>query len=151
MKLEKRAESVEWQALQPLDFEFTSRDTPQHNNLAELAFPYLAGRARAMMSAAHIPPDVRGKVAIEAIKLATQLDGLILVKLNGKLASRDEHVFGSNPKWSKNLRVFGEAGVVKEGKDGQTGDRCQAMMFVGYPFNREEDSLRLWNPDTNRE
>ena len=43
-KLAKRAANSEWAALQPLDFEFTSRDTPQHNSLAELAFPYLAGR-----------------------------------------------------------------------------------------------------------
>ena len=24
------------------------------------------------------------------------------------------------------------------------------MMFVGYPFNRESDSIRMWNPGTNR-
>ena len=24
------------------------------------------------------------------------------------------------------------------------------MMFVGYPFNRESDSVRMWNPGTNR-
>ena len=35
LKLEKRAASVDWKELQPLDFEFTSRDTPQHNSLAE--------------------------------------------------------------------------------------------------------------------
>merc|ERR1712127_224283 len=23
------------------------------------------------------------------------------------------------------------------------------MMFVGYPANRETDSVRMWNPDTN--
>ena len=43
--LAKRAESVEWKELQPIDFEFTAQDTPQHNSLAELAFPYLGGRA----------------------------------------------------------------------------------------------------------
>ena len=55
MKLAKRASSSDWAALQPIDFEFTSRDTPQHNNLAELAFPYLAGKARAMMGGAQVP------------------------------------------------------------------------------------------------
>ena len=39
LALEKRTQSVEWQALQPMNFEFTSRDTPQHNHVAELAFP----------------------------------------------------------------------------------------------------------------
>ncbi len=42
-KLEKRAESVDWKPIQLVEFEFTSRDTPQHNNLAELTFPYLPG------------------------------------------------------------------------------------------------------------
>ena len=46
---------MSWTPLQPVDFEFTSWDTPQHNNLAELAFPYLDDKARAMMGAAHIP------------------------------------------------------------------------------------------------
>ena len=44
--LEKRVETAEWKDLQPIDFEFISRDTPQHNNLAELSFPYVAGIAR---------------------------------------------------------------------------------------------------------
>ena len=43
--LENMVTEAEWKNLQPVDFEITSRDTPQHNNLAELAFPYLAGIA----------------------------------------------------------------------------------------------------------
>ena len=89
--LEKRVETAEWKDLQPIDFEFTSRDTPQHNNLAELSFPYIAGIARAMMSAANIPVGTRGKVAIEAIKCATQLDGLVIVKVEGESQARDMH------------------------------------------------------------
>ena len=75
-----------------------------------------------MMGAAHIPHDIRGRVVIGAIKLATQLDGLILVNVGGKMATRDEHVYGSNLNWATNLCIFGEAGVVKEGKDGKAGD-----------------------------
>ena len=69
--LAKQAESVEWKELQPIDFEFTARDTPQHNALAELAFLYLGGRARAMMGAAHVPVDLRYRVAVEAVSCAT--------------------------------------------------------------------------------
>ena len=79
-----------------IDFEFTSRDTPQHNNLAELAFPYLVGKARAMMGGAQIPLKERGKMALEAIGCATQLDGLVTVTLNGKLATCNMHVFRAN-------------------------------------------------------
>ena len=66
--LEKQVETVEWKDLQPIGFEFTSRDTPQHNNLAELSFPYIAGIARSIMSTANIPVGTRVKVAIKAIK-----------------------------------------------------------------------------------
>ncbi len=38
---------------------------------------------------------------------------------------------------------------MKEGKDGKTGSKGTAMMFVGYPANQEADSVRMWNPDTN--
>jgi len=140
---------VSYAPLQPVNFEFTSRDTPQHNNLAELAFPYLAGKARAMMGAAHVPDDVRGKLAIEAIKCATQLDGLRVIKVGDKTGTRDFHVFKSNPSWAVNLRTWGEAGVVAEGSNGKSGDRGTEMMFVGYPANRESDSVRMWDPSTN--
>ena len=50
-KLENQVGCVAWAPSQHVNFEFTSRDTPQHNKLAELAFPYLTGKARAMMGA----------------------------------------------------------------------------------------------------
>ena len=37
-ELETRVGSVEWKPLQPVDFEFTSCDTPEHNNLADFYF-----------------------------------------------------------------------------------------------------------------
>ena len=135
--MEKRVETAEWKDLQPIYFEFTPRDTPQHNNLAELSFPYVAGIARAMMSAANIPTGTRGKVAIEAIKCATQLDGLVIVKVDGESKARDMHVYDKLPKWTRNMRNFGEEEVFKKGKEVKTGDRSIKMMFVGYSFNRE--------------
>ena len=39
MKLAKQACSSDWAALQPINFKIASQDIPQHNNLAELAFP----------------------------------------------------------------------------------------------------------------
>ena len=95
--LEKRAGSVDWQNLQPLTFEFTSRDTPQHNNLAELAFPSIMGKARAMMLVVGVPTDVKAKVALEAITCATMLDGLAVVQVGDKVATRDKHVYRKTP------------------------------------------------------
>lgn len=150
LKLEKRLKSVDWQSLQPVDCEFTSKGTPQHNSPAENSFKTVSGRARAMMSAANLPDEIRGKVAVEAIMCAVQLDGLVVVEVNGKRMTRDQHMYGSNARWSKHMRVFGEAGIVKIGKDGKTGERGIKMMFVGYPANRESDSKRMYNPVTNR-
>ncbi len=62
---------------------------------------------------------------------------------------RDKHIYAKNPRWASNLRTWGEAGVVKEGKGGKNGNKGIAMMFVGYPANQETDSVRIWNPDTN--
>ncbi len=48
-----------------------------------------------------------------------------------------------------NLRTQGEAGVVTDGPDGKSGDCGVEMMFVGYPANRESDSVLMWDPATN--
>jgi len=101
------------------------------------------------MGSAHMPDKSRGKVSLEVIKCATMLDGLRLVADDGKRKTRDEHIHGKNPRWATNLRTWEEAGVVKEGKDGKTGDKGAAMMFVRYPVNQEADSVRMWNPVTN--
>jgi hypothetical protein len=90
-KLAKCAGSSDWAIRQQIDFEFTSRDTPQHNSLAESAFPYLARKAQAMMGRAMVPEDINSKVALEAISCATQFDGLVVVEINGKLVPRDVH------------------------------------------------------------
>ena len=148
--VEKCIETAEWKDLQPIDSEFTSCDTPQHNNLAELSFPYIAGIVSAMASEANIHTGTRGKKAIQTIKCATQLDGLVIVKVGGESKARDMHVYDKLPKWTRNMRTFGEVGVVKEGKDAKTDDREIEMVFVGYPFNRESDSVRMRNPGTNR-
>ena len=62
-----------------------------------------------MMGVAIVPDDLKSKVALKAISCATQLDGLVVVEIKGKLATRDLHMFGANPMWSKKLRVWGEA------------------------------------------
>ena len=103
VKLEIRSKSADWKLA--TEYEFTSRDTPQHNNLAELASPYLAGRARAMMGAAHMPDESRGKVSLEVLKSATMLDGLRLVTVDSKQKTRDKHIHGNNPRWATNLRT----------------------------------------------
>ena len=129
-KLAKHTGSSDWAILQPIDFEFTSHDTPQHNSLAELAFLYLAGKVRAMMGGAMVPDNLWSKVPLEAISCTAQLDGLIVVEVGGKTATHDTHMFGANPSWDWKLHVWGEAGIVAEGKNSKTGDKGTTMIFL---------------------
>jgi hypothetical protein len=87
IKLEKRLKNVDCAHLALVKCELTARDTPQHNSLIEVLFPYLAGLAHAMMISVHIPDSVRPKVAVTAILTACQLDGLKLVKVKGVTAT----------------------------------------------------------------
>jgi hypothetical protein len=45
-----------------ITLEFTPRDTPQHNHLAELALATIANKGRVLMSAANVPARIRYKV-----------------------------------------------------------------------------------------
>jgi hypothetical protein len=60
MTLQKRVNSVDWKL--NITFEFTPRDTPQHNHLAELRLASIANKGRALMSAANVPLKIRYKV-----------------------------------------------------------------------------------------
>ena len=44
----------------------------------------------------------------------------------------------------------GEAGVVMTGKDGETRDRGNTCIFVGYANNHGGDCYRMFNPESNR-
>lgn len=148
-KFVERVKQVDCAHLQPLDCELTPRDSPQFNSLAETAFPHLAACARAMMSDAGVPTESRKSIVIEALRHVTMLDGLVVVELGGVKATRDVHCYGSNPKWTLELRIFGEAAVVKEKKSDKSTDRGIKVMFVGYSTDRTSDCARFWNPAKN--
>ncbi len=54
------------------------------------------------------------------------------------------------PFFSKYLRTWGEAGVIKTGKDGKIGDWGFMGMFVGYALNHKGDCYRMWNSNTKK-
>ena len=70
-------------------------------------------------------------MSLKVISCATQLDGLVVVDIKGKIATQDAHMFGANPTWSNKLQVWGKAEVIAEDKDSKTGDKGATMMFVG--------------------
>jgi hypothetical protein len=148
--LQKRCESESWKL--NIDFEYTARDTPQQNHLAELGFSIIASRGRAMMHRANLPLDKRYKLYREAFSTATLLDGLISVTIDGETKSRYQHWGGENPKFAMSLRTWGEAGTVKLKTlaTPKIADRGVQCMFIGYADHHDGDCYRMWDPRTQR-
>ena len=120
--------------------------------MAELGFAALGNKGRALLIQANVPFKYRFHLYREAFKTATDLDGLSLVKVKGKIATRYQHMFGKNPAWVKHLRTFGEAGTVKvKGKyTPKLSDRGAQCMMVGYAEQHDGDVYRMWNPLTRK-
>jgi hypothetical protein len=148
--LQKRANSATWKL--NIEFEFTPRDTPQHNHLAELALASIANKGRTLMSAAHIPMKVRYKVWVKAFQHATDLDGLVVTTIKNTATTRYEHWCGKLPKWTKHLKTWGEAGTVKTKTDTtpKLADRGIKCMFVGFSKDHDGDCYDMWYPKTNK-
>ena len=99
--LQERAESAAWKL--DINWEYTARDTPQQNSLAEVAFTIIAAQGCAMMIAAHIPADIHKKVWREAFLTATDLDALAVIEIDGVSKTRVEHWSGQLPGFAKHL------------------------------------------------
>ena len=89
IKLQKVSDSADYKM--NLQFEFTARNTPQQNHLAELGFTVLINRGRAMMHRANIPKEIRYKVFPKVFETATLLDSLVMSTLDGETKTRAEH------------------------------------------------------------
>ena len=148
--LEARLRSSDWKIY--LKFEYTGRDTPQRNHLAKIAFHTIANRGRAILNSAHVPRKYRFLLWREAFKTATLLDGLTVITIGEKTATRYEHWGSRNPEFSQKLRKWGEAGAVKlkNNRTPKIFDRGQVCMFVGYPDSHACDTYRMWDPRSTR-
>jgi hypothetical protein len=148
--LQQRCESADWQFA--MKDEYTGRYTPQHNHLAELGFATLGNKGRALMVRANIPLNKRYLLFREAFKTLTYLDYLVVTTVGTKKVTRHEHFYGTNPKWMKFLRTWGEAEMVKV-KTKTTpylADRGIHCMFIGYADDHDGDVYRMWKPKTER-
>jgi hypothetical protein len=102
--LQSCCESTDWKfQIQP---EYTASYTPQPNRLAELGFEILSNRGRTMMARANVPLEVQYKIWRHAFKTATLLDGLTVVTVGGKTATRCVLWAGKNPKFADHLRTW---------------------------------------------
>jgi hypothetical protein len=129
--LQQRCESKDWQFA--INYEYTGRDTPHHNHMAELRFATLGNKGRALKVRANIPMNKRYLLFREAFKTATDLDSLVVTTVGTKKSTRHEHFYGKNRKWMKFLRTWGEAGTVKvkTKTTPKLADRGVHCMFIG--------------------
>jgi hypothetical protein len=111
-KLKTRAESPDWKL--NIMFEFTLRDTPQQNHLAELGFAVMVNRRQTLVHHTNVPWIILHKVWQEAFKMVTLLDGLMPIEIDGVVNTSYVHWDGANPpSLAKHLKTWGEAGMVK--------------------------------------
>jgi hypothetical protein len=150
VKLQKVSDSKDYKM--KLHFEFTARNTPQQNHLAELGFAVLINRGRAMMHRANIPKDIRYKVFPKVFETATLLDSLVMCTIDGETKTRAEQFRKTLPKFAKHSRTWGEAGTVTIHQKMQPKilDRGVTCMFVAYAVDHEGDCYIMWNPTTQR-
>ena len=150
-KLQKRLKSADWK-LSNIKFEYTGRHTPQQNYLVEKGFETLYSRSRAMMNAAKVPEELKYKLFRDAIHTATKLDSLVTVKSKGKSCTRHHMWYGKEPAFVKNMKVWGEAGIVsnKSTNTNKLQNKGIMCMFVGYPDDHAGDCYRMYDPKTSR-
>jgi hypothetical protein len=116
----------------------------------EVEFTYLASKAKAAMHAAEVPRNSRFEFFQEVIMTMTKLDWLKLITINKVKKTRIEHYGLPLPNFTRYLRTWGEAEIIKTGKDGKIGDHGVTGMFVGYALNHKGNCYRMWNPSTKK-
>ena len=85
--------------------EYAGKGMSQRNQLAELGFTDIAGKARAMMVQANLPEEIKCKLCKECFKCAMYLSNLTVVTLNEKAATRSEYFCKAKPHYSKHLKI----------------------------------------------
>ena len=84
--LKTRLSSTDWKLV--VKFEYTARDTPQQNSYTEVGIATLLKRANAMMIAVNISYEWKYTLFREAIKMATLLDALVVLEIDGVTETR---------------------------------------------------------------
>jgi hypothetical protein len=92
-----------------------------------------------MLNAANVPQEQRYKLFSECAMTMTKLDWLNIVEIDGVIKTPIEYFGYGVPKFAQYLHTWGEAGTIKTGKVGKTGDCRATCLFIGYANNHEVD------------
>ena len=104
-------DQVDWDPDLNLEFEFIAPGTPQQNGKIERKFATLFGRARSMLNQAKLSRSKRNELWAEAANTATMLDN---ITVSSNEESSYQKFYMKDPKWMRNLKCFGEIGIVTD-------------------------------------
>jgi hypothetical protein len=143
--LEETLHSSQWKM--PIEFEYTARNTPQQNHLAEIGIYVICCRGRALMSRANSPKKYRYRMFWLAMETACVLDWLTVVTIDGVMAMKIKHFSNFIPAFVNHLRTFGEAGIVAivgtiKKKVDMRGLLC---LMGGYCTDRAGDCYKMYD------
>ena len=144
--LETRLKSNDWKI--PATFEYTPRNTPQYNHLAELKIHLACNKGRSCMIRANVPMKYRFRCFVLFVEAAILLDRLVVVEIDGVTKTRIEHFGGELPKYAKLLRTTGKTGVVtiKTKNWAVVKDRAVLCMMAGCCPQLEGDCYKMYDP-----
>jgi len=133
-----------------IHFEFTTRETPQHNGRAERKYASLFGRIRSMLNGARVTKEMRQKLWAEAARTATMYENMLITDL--KNTSSHKAFYGQDTKYFRHLRTFGEICVMatRDKIKGKLEDRGKPCMFLGYSDEHTGEAFRLLNLETTK-
>ena len=135
-------------------FEFTAPGTPQQNGKPERKFATLFGRVRSMLNGANLTQKMRDALWAECGATATKLDNVCATDAEKDCPWQAFHKTKEMPKWMRDLKTFGEIGIVTNHKDkkirGKLDDRGYTAIFTGYSDDHAGGVYRFINTKTRR-
>ena len=145
---ELQKKCLQTQDLCGIQFEFTSRDSPQFNGKIERKFAVIFSRMRANFEAANIDMKLRRKLWGEACMTAIDIENLLVSSGHDEPSYR-EFYKKDLPK-AEEMRQFGEMAVIKVSKQikGKLQNRGIPGVYLGRARDHAGDTHRFLNLQT---
>ena len=107
----------------------------------------IGARGIALMNHSNVPTNISQSVYKESHRTATMINVLIVIDIYGKQATRYDHFCGRHLLFAKQIRSWGEAGVVKTRiwSTPKISERGTVCMVVGYNYYSGSYVYRMWH------
>ena len=132
-----------------IEVEFCAPYTPQQNGVVERSFAFLYDKVRSMLNRAGFTRQERINYWAECANMAVKLDNVLVRKEKSGYSL----FYGKEPKWIKNMKSFGEVGVIKQGGNKmkhKLDNKGRTVMMIGYSDQHPSGTFRFMAYDTKR-